>query len=113
MLDAFVRCSRIHTAASCRNVRILVYVIASRGWPKPSPLRHFTSQKSISASRQRQFRSSICMPCRSNSAQAKSSPRTPNCFFGSVAGMAHDYSWRLGGWAGHEPRLITIRKTVL
>ena len=37
MLDAFVRCSRIHTAASCRNVRILVYVITSRGWPKPQP----------------------------------------------------------------------------
>jgi hypothetical protein len=28
-----------------RNVRILVKVIASSGWPKPSPLRHFTSQK--------------------------------------------------------------------
>jgi hypothetical protein len=29
------------------------------------------------------------MPCRSNSAQARSSPRTPNRFFDSVAGIAH------------------------
>jgi hypothetical protein len=34
-------------------------------------------------------RSNTRIPCRSNSAQAKSSPRTPNCFFDSVAAIGH------------------------
>jgi hypothetical protein len=63
---------------------------------------HFTSQKtsvrpasptsaatmSISPSRQRQFRSSTCMPCRPNSAQAKSFPRAPICCLAPVLGIA-------------------------
>jgi hypothetical protein len=42
----------------------------------------------LSPSRQRQFRSRTCRPCRSNSAQASSSPRTPNCCLDSAFGIA-------------------------
>ena len=103
MVRAVIRFSRIHCAASWRSVRSLAYVIASSGWPNCSPLRHFTSQNtsvtprsdrsaatmSISPDEQRQLRASTARPCRSSSAQARSSPRRPTSCRDSVRTISH------------------------